>query len=114
MLLSKEGLGLFEPSVGDWDGDLVFEDEESEYGYGKGSSGCDGVGLQWLGRSCLLTETSKQRRTPQRQGHQEQQHMQALGLTDRHMAEPESEAKILAISKSLLAPHATRVDSRDA
>jgi hypothetical protein len=33
MLLAKEGLSLLEPSVGDWDGDLVLEDEESEDGY---------------------------------------------------------------------------------
>ena len=111
MLLSKERLGLFEASAGNWNGDLVFEDEESEYGHGKGSSGCDGVGLQRLGRSCLLTETSEQRRSPQGQGDQEQQHLQALGLADRHMAEPESKSKILSISESLFAPHATRVDS---
>lgn len=33
MLLSKEGLGLSEASVGDWNGDLVFEDEESKHGH---------------------------------------------------------------------------------
>jgi hypothetical protein len=33
MLLAKEGLGLLEPAGGDWDGDLVLEDEESEDGY---------------------------------------------------------------------------------
>ena len=82
MLLAKEGLGLLEPSVGDRDGDLVFEDEESEYGHGKGSSDCDGVGLQRLGRSCLLTETSEQGRSPQGQSDQEKQDVQALGLTD--------------------------------
>jgi hypothetical protein len=33
MLLAKEGLGLVEPTVGDRDGDLVLEDEESEDGH---------------------------------------------------------------------------------
>jgi hypothetical protein len=59
----------------------------------------------------LLTETSEQGRSPQGQSNQEQQDVQALGLTDRHMAEPESKSKILSISESLFAPHATCVDS---
>ncbi len=114
MLLAKEGLGLAEPTEGDGNGDLVLEDEESDDGYGESSSGFDGVGLQWLGRSCLFTETSEQGRSPQGQSDQEQQDVQALGLAHRHMTEPESEAQILPVSKGLFAAHATRVDSRDA
>jgi hypothetical protein len=38
MLLSEKGLGLSEASIGDWDGDLVFEDEESKHGHGERSS----------------------------------------------------------------------------
>lgn len=53
-----------------------------------------------FGRSCLLTETSEQGRSPQGQSDQEQQDVQALGLTDRHMAESEPEAKILPSRKA--------------